>query len=148
LKSGVELHLLEHAVLLGSTDPQHYINLNRWKALVMADGQTQISITGNGEIDGQGRGLALHIDSLFYAGQIDSADYNFVEMRPAHYIRPQLIEFVNSKNIAIRNVKLKNAACWVQTYDLCENIIIDSADRKMHTGTMTALIFRTVNVQI
>ncbi len=126
MKSGVELHLLEDAVLLGSSDPEHYIKLNRWKALVMADSQNNISITGRGVIDGQGRRLALHIDSLFYAGRIDSAYYNFVEMRPSHYIRPQLIEFVNCKNIQVRNVTLKNAACWVQTHDRCENIIIDS----------------------
>lgn len=126
LKSGVELHLLKGAVLLGSTDPAHYIKMNRWKALVMADGQSNITITGQGQIDGQGRKLALHIDSLFYAGLIDSAFYNFVEMRPSHYIRPQLIEFVNCKNIEVKNVTLRNAACWVQTYDQCVNILMDS----------------------
>ena len=125
VKSGVELHLLQDAVLLGSTNPDHYIKLNRWKALLIADGENDILITGPGTIDGQGRQLALHIDSLFYAGKLDSADYNFVEMRPMHYIRPQLIEFVNCKNIAITNVTLRNASCWVQTYDQCENIIID-----------------------
>lgn len=126
MKSGVELHLLEKAVLLGSTIPDHYIRLNRWKALVMADAQDHIAITGRGEINGQGRKLALHIDSLFYAGKLDSADYNFVEMRPSHYVRPQLIEFVNCKNISVRNVTLKNAACWVQTYDQCEYLTMDS----------------------
>jgi len=126
LKSGVELHLLEDAVLLGSTDPGQYIKLNRWKALVMADSQNNIAITGQGEIDGQGRRLALHIDSLFYAGQIDSADYMLVERRPKWYLRPQLIEFVQCENIQVRNVTLKNAACWVQTYDQCAYVILDS----------------------
>lgn len=126
MKSGVELHLLEGAVLLGSTDPAHYIKLNRWKALIMADNEEGIAITGKGEIDGQGRQLALHIDSLFFAGQIDSADYNFVEMRPSHFIRPQLIELVDCREIEIRNATLKNASCWVLTLDKCENIIIDS----------------------
>jgi polygalacturonase len=124
MKSGVELYLQENARLLGSTDPDDYIKLNRWKALVMADGQKDIAISGKGEIDGQGRQLALHIDSLFYAGQIDSADYNFVEMRPIHYIRPQLIEFVDCRNIKVTGVTLRNASCWVQTYDKCNNLII------------------------
>ncbi len=126
LKSGVELHLEEGAVLLGSTDPANYIRINRWKALVMADREDHISITGRGKIDGQGRKLALTIDSLFYAGQIDSADYNFIERRPKYYLRPQLIELVNCKNIEIRNITLKNAACWVQTYDQCRDVVMDS----------------------
>ncbi len=126
LKTGTELHLQKDAVILGSTNPKHYFKLNRWKALVMADSQEDISITGHGEINGQGRELALHIDSLFYAGQIDSAQYNFVEKRPKYYLRPQLIEFVSCKKIAIKNVTLRNAACWVQTYDKCENIVMDS----------------------
>ena len=126
LKSGVELHLQTGAVLLGSTDPQDYLKINRWKALVMSDGQERIAITGNGEIDGRGRQVALHLDSLFYAGQLDSSDYNFVEMRPKYYLRPQLIEFVDCKHIEVRDVTLKNAACWVQTHHECENIIIDN----------------------
>ncbi|HSF90181.1 MAG TPA: glycoside hydrolase family 28 protein [Saprospiraceae bacterium] len=125
VKSGVELHLLQDAVLLGSTNPDHYFKLSRWKALVLAEGESDIVITGPGTIDGQGRQLALHIDSLFYAGHLDSADYNFVEMRPIHYVRPQLIEFVNCRNIKVTNVTLRNAACWVQTYDQCENLIMD-----------------------
>jgi hypothetical protein len=126
LKTGTELHLQKEAILLGSTNPKHYYKLNRWKALVMSDHQHDISITGHGEINGQGRELALHIDSLFYAGKIDSAQYNFVEKRPKYYLRPQLIEFVSCKKIVIKNVTLRNAACWVQTYDKCENIIMDS----------------------
>jgi polygalacturonase len=46
LKSDVELHVQKNAVLLGSTNPYHYKNLNRWKALILADGQQNISITG------------------------------------------------------------------------------------------------------
>lgn len=126
LKSGVELHIEKGGVLLGSTRPEHYIKINRWKALVMSDGQKNIGISGAGEIDGQGRQLALHLDSLFHVGIIDSLHYNFVEKRPKYYLRPQLVEFVNCKNIEVRDVTLKNAACWVQTHDKCENIVIDN----------------------
>lgn len=125
LKTGVELYLETNAQILGSTDPDDYIKLNRWLALILADGQHHLSITGEGEIDGQGRALALHIDSLFYAGKIDSAQYNFVEMRPSHYIRPQLIELVNCSHIEISGITLRNAACWVQTYDRCSYLRID-----------------------
>ncbi len=126
LKSGVELHLQKNAVLQGSTNPDDYSKLNRWKAVIMADGQSNISITGIGQIDGQGRRLALKIDSLFYIGQLDSAQYDFAHMRPKEPMRPQLIEFVNCKNIQVRNVSLSSAACWVQTYQSCENVLLDS----------------------
>ncbi|HYV90816.1 MAG TPA: glycosyl hydrolase family 28 protein [Chitinophagales bacterium] len=128
LKSNVELHLEEKAVLLGSTNRDHYSKLNRLLSLILADGQNNISITGRGQIDGQGRRLALNIDSLFYAGQLDSTYYNFVEGRPSYFVRPQLIEFVQCKNIEVRNVTLLNAAFWVQTYDQCVNIILDSVN--------------------
>lgn len=125
LKSGVEIHLLENAVLLGSTQIKDYIKMNRWKALVMADSQSDIAITGMGTLDGQGRQLALNIDSLFYIGQIDSTQYTFPEKRPREYLRPQVIEFVQCKNIKVTGVTVKNAASWVQTYEKCENITID-----------------------
>lgn len=126
MKDNVELYLMENAVLLGSTDPANYIKLNRWKGLVMADGKENISVHGKGEINGQGRELALHIDSLFYSGKIDSTDYNFKEMRPKYYLRPQVIEFVRCKNVSIKNVTLRNSACWVQTYDHCDEVVVDS----------------------
>ena len=126
LKSNVELHLEEKAILLGSTNRDHYLKLNRWLSLILADSQSNISITGKGKIDGQGRRLALNIDSLFYIGQLDSVYYNFIEVRPSHLVRPQLIEFVRCKNILVKNITLLNAACWVQTYDQCTNIILDS----------------------
>ncbi|MEM9720642.1 MAG: glycosyl hydrolase family 28 protein [Bacteroidota bacterium] len=126
LKSGVNLHVQQGGTLLGSIDPAHYLKLNRWKGLIMADGQAHIAVTGRGVIDGRGRELALHLDSLFYAGQIDSIHYNFNQMRPKYYLRPQLIEFVQCQHIEVRNVTLKNAACWVQTHHECDYIVIDS----------------------
>ena len=127
LKSGVELHLAEGAVLLGSTLPADYRIVERsyMRAIVMASFQDNIAITGSGEIDGQGRPTALHLDSLFYAGQLDSARYNLVEMRPRFYMRPMLIVFVGCNNVIISNIKLRNSASWVQHYDRCNNLSID-----------------------
>ena len=126
LKSHVELHLSDNATLLGSTNPQDYVKLKRWKGLVMADHAENISITGHGTIDGQGAKLALHIDSLFYAGEIDSADYELPMKRPLAPIRPQIIEMVHCKGIVVSGVTIQNGACWVSTYDMCEDMVIDS----------------------
>lgn len=125
LKSGVELHLEKKATLLGSTNPADYRKLNRWIGLVMADQAENISVTGRGTIDGQGAIIALHIDSLFYAGEIDSSDYVFPEKRPMVTIRPQVIEFVGCKNVNVSDITIRNAASWVQSYYMCENLRIE-----------------------
>ncbi|MCM4167121.1 glycoside hydrolase [Arenibacter sp. H213] len=126
LKSGVELHLKKEAILLGSTNPYDYKGLNRWKSLVLADGQNKIAITGEGIIDGQGQKLALQLDSLFYVGKLDSIHYNLHRNRPSEVLRPQLIEIVNCSQIEVSGVTLKNAASWVQTYDKCTDLVIDN----------------------
>ena len=125
MKSGVELHLEKDAILIGTPSPYQYTKLNRWAGFILAHGQDTISITGEGTIDGNGREVALRLDSLFYAGKLDSSDYTFPEMRPKWYLRPQLIEFVNCKNVVIKGVTLKNAACWVLTQDRCVNVVIN-----------------------
>lgn len=131
LKSNVELHLTKHATLLGSTNPDDYIQITRWKGLVMANNAENISLSGKGTIDGQGLTLALNIDSLFYVGQIDSSDYKLNEKRPKVTIRPQVIEFVNCQHVSVFDVTLKNSSSWVQSYYLCnwveiDNITVDS----------------------
>ena len=121
LKSNLELRLQQGATLLGSIDRADYQHL----ALIYADGQENISITGKGTIDGQGRKVALYLDSLFYAGQLDSAHYNFRRKRPES--RPGDLKISHCKAIIhIKGITIKNAASWVETYELCENLFIDS----------------------
>lgn len=125
VKSNVELHLSKKAVLLGSVNPKDYFKINRWIGLVMADQAENIAISGKGVLDGQGAELALNVDSLFYAGEIDSSKYQFQERRPIAPLRPQVIEFVKCKNISVTGVTIRNGASWVQTYDLCQGLVID-----------------------
>ncbi|MGV8138898.1 MAG: glycoside hydrolase family 28 protein [Mangrovibacterium sp.] len=124
LKSGVELHLDKKAVLLGSTNPDLYEEFKYGQALILADGQKDVSITGRGAIDGQGRQLALNIDSLFYVGKLDSIDYNLQRKRPNK--RPKIIEIDYCKNVLISGVVLKNPAMYVQNYEVCENLDINN----------------------
>ncbi len=125
LKSGVELHVEAGATLLGSTNRVDYIGLHRWLALILADGQTDIAITGQGIIDGQGRELALNIDALYHDGTMPEMNYNHRRHRPNEPERPQILEFVNCQRIKISGVTIKNAACWVQTYSLCDHLTIE-----------------------
>ncbi|MBI1307689.1 MAG: glycoside hydrolase family 28 protein [Bacteroidetes bacterium] len=127
MKSGVELHLEKGSVLLGSTEISDYfaISENKWKALIMADGIGDFSITGKGTIDGQGRTLALKIDSLFYAGQLDSSLYELKERRPVAHARPMIFQFVKCTRIDIVGITIRNSSTWVQSYDLCSYILIN-----------------------
>ena len=76
LKSGVEFFFEEGAVLLGSINPDDYPKLEGTKALILAHGSKNISITGKGIIDGQGRELALAADSLHHTGVKIDPNYN------------------------------------------------------------------------
>lgn len=124
IKSNVNLHLTKNAILLGSLSPTDYHRVAKWKALIQANEANNIAISGSGTIDGRGARLALKIDSLFYAGEIDSAYYNLAEKRPKWNIRPQLLYSYKCDNIRITGVTLKNAACWVQTYERCNQLVI------------------------
>jgi hypothetical protein len=126
LKSGAELHLEAGAILLGSANRKDYAGLNRWLALILADGQEDIAITGQGTIDGQGRELALNIDALYHDGTMPDMNYNHRRHRPNEQERPQLIEFVNCQRVKISGVTIKNAACWVQTYSQCAHVTIEN----------------------
>lgn len=133
LGSHIELHLAAGAVLLGSTDPYDYpymaevLNHTPHDAryaggLLQARNATSVTVSGPGTIDGQGRALALRIDSLFYAGKLDSVYYDLRRKRPDR--RPGILMFVHCEHVAIRDVTLKNSAFWVQTYRNCRGLDI------------------------
>ncbi len=136
LKSGVNLYLNPKAVLLGSINPYDYPSVkdilekvksekrgNRIGALIGADKESNLGISGGGTIDGQGRKLALIMDSLFYAGVLDSAHYNLRRKRPDG--RPGVFKFSNCTNLKITGITIKNATGWVQTYERCKNMTLD-----------------------
>jgi hypothetical protein len=122
LKSNVTLHLLEGAVLLGVLNPMDY-DRKGFTALVLAHDQQNIAITGKGVIDGQGRQVARNVAAMVHKGLIKDA---FRNDRPEVEIRPMLIYFRSCSTVLIRGVTIRNAAAWVQTYDQCKNLRVDS----------------------
>ena len=131
LKTGVELHITEGSILLGSTKHRDYKNENPygWYALIIANAQSHIAITGKGIIDGQGRALAKDVIQLWRAGAFPGAqiwDEKLREKnRPNERFRPQLILLQDCKNISIKGITLKNSTSWVQTYGNCLDLIIE-----------------------
>jgi parallel beta-helix repeat protein len=125
LKSGVELFFEEGAVLLGSTDPNDYPKYEGIRALILAYASKSISITGKGIIDGQGRELALAVDSLHHTGIKIDPNYNYKRLRPGDG-RGKLVSFVKCDAITMINITLKNSSGWVQCFEQSTNIVVDS----------------------
>lgn len=129
LRTGVELHVSAKAMLLGSTRRTDY-GATRASALLVADNQHHISITGAGTIDGRGREVVQDVDRMLKEGTLQDPQWQTVnpwgQKRSAEFNRPHLLTFKNCDQVTIKGVLFKDAACWVQTYRECTNLIIDS----------------------
>ncbi len=115
-RSNLKIHLEKGALILGSDKIEDYpenkasfvdgVDVKRGKALILCNECENVQITGEGEICGNGE------------------KFNLTE-------RPFLFRIVNSKNIILDSVTLKNSAAWClhinKSKDICvRNITIDS----------------------
>ena len=135
LKSNVTLYLEKEAVLLGSTSPYDYPGFSTEKelkvnndhfdqALIYAEGAENIGITGEGCIDGQGRELALTIDSLHHTGELVDKHYNTYRKRPN--TRPKLLFMRNCQKVELLKTNFRSGAAWGLSFSLCTDLTIDS----------------------
>lgn len=129
-KSDVTIQLDEGAVLLGSTNPFDYDrqntpfdhNFSTSLALILGLNERNIGITGKGVIDGQGKELAAAIGEMVRKGLIKDRSVS----RPDEDKRPMIINFFGCDQVTVKNITLKNSACWVECYNQCKNVVIDS----------------------
>jgi len=124
LKSHVTLRLEEGATLLGSPTRADYQKIVFY-GLILANGQEDIGICGKGVIDGQGKLLAAETMRLLAEGKLkDSEPGN----RPYASVseRPVIIQFNRCRDIAVRDVTIRESSCWVQEYRECKNILIEN----------------------
>ena len=119
LKSGVCIKV--EGKLLAGTDladfPEHKAkrftvqdaHMGMDQALIFAEGCRDICLCGSGEIDGRG------------------TQENFPGDETVHGTpgRPFLIRMVDCKGVHIRDITLRDAACWMQNYFNCENLLIE-----------------------
>jgi hypothetical protein len=133
LKSNVELHLQNGAVLLGSPDAEDYNAEDIFpeniafasenvtaRHLVIAYQQENIAITGNGTIDGNS---SAFFDSL-PAGKsatyrYKSGNFPIPEWRPG-----QMIFLCRCKNVTVRDVRLFNSPYWTLFLLGCDDVQI------------------------
>lgn len=152
LESNVNLHLADSAKILFSRDTKDYpIVFTRWEGmelmnyspLIYASGEENIAITGNGTIDG-------NADNNNWWNWNGSKQYGWKEGMPnqriardslhklmamktdpktrvfgdGHWLRPNLIQPYNSKNVLIADIKVTNSPMWNINPILCENVIV------------------------
>lgn len=124
LNDNITLHLNKGAVLLGSTDINDYRNLDPFVeglgisvgwALVVAVDKKNISIEGEGVIDGQG--------SKLKAQQI-LTDTRAESQRWGR--RPFLLRVVRCQNVFVQGVTLNYSAAWTSHYFQCKQVNIQN----------------------
>ena len=116
LRSHVNLYLEQGATLYGSTRLEDYrpmktdyVSLRTQTAtvqLLYADHVEDVSIGGYGTIDGRGRA------------------FKKLSWNDEGITRPHLLRFIQSKDVCIENITLKNSGCWMQHYLACDRLQI------------------------
>ena len=116
MRSHVNLHLEQGATLYGSTRLKDYrplktdyVSLRTQTAtvqLIYADGVEDVTISGYGTIDGRGRA------------------FKKLSWNDEGITRPHLLRFIQSRDIRIENITLRNSACWMQHYLACDRLQI------------------------
>ena len=128
LRSDVNLHLEENALLRGSANPEHYPN---WESrnidhaqipynsryLIIAENERDISITGKGEINGQG---PAHYDTFKKEGLFWTIKDRVT--RPG-----RMIWFIRCQNIHIEEVTFSESPAWTFWIMGCENVTFHKA---------------------
>ena len=123
LKSGVNLHLEKGAILTGSSVRLDYGKGNA-SALIRSEGQSDISITGEGTINGNGIAIVNNLLEQLRAGILKDAQWKV--KRPSENSLPKIIEFTGCNHIVIKGITLTNGATWIQQYLRCNGLVIDS----------------------
>jgi len=137
LKSHVTLQLEAGATILGSQNPDDYpATENVWgdrpetiAPLIYAVDAQNITITGRGTIDGQGKiwwkRLELANPNPKRGWPEPSTPEEKAEVAKLARDRPRLIRFLRCSDVLIEHVNLRNAANWTVHPMLCEFVRVD-----------------------
>lgn len=149
LKSNVDLHLEEGAVLKFKTDPNAYLpqvfsrfessEIYGFSPFIYALDQENIAVTGKGTLDGQanaqnwwswirGRPGRSKIAKM----NMDSVPVTERVFTEADGLRPNFFQPVRCKNVMIEGVKIRNSPMWEVNPTLCTNVIVRGLDIVSH----------------
>lgn len=162
LKSNVNLHLAEGAVLLFSRDPEDYLPLvfTRWEGVelmnyspfIYAYEQENIAITGKGLLNGNATSEHWwHWKGAWSRRTWEITPQNQAESRamlfrmaetgvlvedrvfgPGHFLRPNFVQFYKCRNILIDGITIINSPMWIIHPVLSENITISNVTVRSH----------------
>lgn len=159
LRSNVNLHVSKDATLKFATNPKAYLPIvhTRWEGmelmhlspLIYAYEETNVAITGEGTLDGQGKSFfwKWHGNPR-YGGNPDVVSQRAARARlyemmdknvlvaerifgEGHYLRPQFIQPYKCKNVLIEGVTIVDSPMWEVHPVLCENVTI----RNLHIAS-------------
>jgi polygalacturonase len=121
LKSNVSIRLEEGAILVGSSSVYDYSGVNGNKAILIADGQQNIYVSGKGVVEGQGSIVLEQITQQWKKGFLKGM---LVSNSPA------LIAMNNSRNLAVEGINLVNACGDVVKFSGCKGITVNGVTIK------------------
>lgn len=122
LKSNVEIILSKGAVLLASPFRKDYGNDFPLSLLKCKD-QSNVSITGAGIIEGNGRELMKDIFKNLELGIISDPEWKI--KRPTEKNRGHLLWMDNCSNVTVKNVTFKDATSWVLKLQNSKEMVFD-----------------------
>ena len=117
LKSNVHLYLELGATLYGSTRLEDYrpmksdyVSLRTQTTtiqLIYADKVRNVTISGQGTIDGRGRA------------------FKKLSWNDEGITRPHLLRIIEGEDVTVSGITLRNSGCWMQHYLACDRLRID-----------------------
>jgi polygalacturonase len=123
LKSHVDLHLEPNSMLQAIPDESLYNetpfrnNQSEGSMWISAREQENITITGTGTLNGNGRAFMLNEEPTHY-------NFKFVDGVDK---RPHLLTLIGCRHITIRDVTFEDAAYWCVHPAGCEDVLIQGA---------------------
>ncbi|MET8521607.1 glycoside hydrolase family 28 protein [Nocardioides sp. NPDC004968] len=147
LKSNVNLHLADDATIRFSRDKADFlpvvktryegVELYNYSPFIYAHRVENVAVTGNGTLDGNAdadnwwdwkadspRPETPDRNELFRMGE-EGVPVEERVFGAGHYIRPNFVEFYESRNILVQGVTLNNSPMWLLHPTLSENVTID-----------------------
>ena len=122
LRSNIELHIPAGAKILGHSSPEQYDDFPKpdtvrpegsQKCLIACTDAQNISITGHGEINGQG--------PEFYDRNVPKGRF----YGKPHHPRPRMMQLFNCRNVTLKDISLIDSPGWTCWLIGCTNVSID-----------------------